>query len=892
MWPKKYYFSFCLDSPRLLLAQVLALYCDVLFWQLDDTHLPACLRIPSSSADQKAMGTHTQPQLQSQQQQQHRRTESTSSDPLVSACSTTTKYHAQLYNDQQQQQQRATTSNISDSKPSKLPQFNHVLLSLEPPNLYKTALQLTSEIDLQNWWYAVIDILSHTSFHASRACLSLPQDPSDPYHSPWGVKAVYNKSGSSEANTDANEAATQQLQSDDYFSKTSSDNADMSQNDKPKVPTLPLCFESLQPFDRDEEPLVDKNSVDRIIRRGNTIVLSREYRQYPVQCLDVEAMSQQNGSGMFRRTLMERLDSYHHHHQVHHQQNAPPGTQFQQPGHERKKELVRRPSSTLVPLVQTPPVTDTPCLNLLPSASVDDACLFQEAEILPNSSCGGNSDSATQTTAATPAPAVKEQFYDEYEQQQPSPWSQSPAPSPIMMDPNVNPFFQTPIGIDDDAFNPTSPESYESSSVPYPVPVGNIHSIVHIPIYHQTGHNPGKIPTGAPFAILSFLSAVVPYPQVLISCIDTIVPFIATSLSNCQAHQHLTRQLFYYQHHDSSNTAMSASDTQSPANANKRDNDMSPATSSSDPVSPEQTRQSYATTDTDSATPTPTTNGTFDHERGPFSAGGLAILQKNMEDAVEEDSNTQDEEPQFDLNYDKHTQSIVPLSPSVHKTTTDLPPPETAAARVIPISVVTEPDTSTNESSKVITTSTAASTPDSSTTASPLSSAIRDGWDAISPTTGLPIVSSIPPSSIYKWRSQSSGSSATESESNVSPSIDKPKRHQHRSIELHTPTPIHPTADDDDLASDEADEPPEKPKPKVKRVQRKHPVAIDQALSGSDDNGPTQNPQFFEQNTLDENDNPAVVSDAHKEVKEEVSMIMPKSRLLRLIIDGIPIHVL
>ncbi|KAI8577007.1 hypothetical protein K450DRAFT_253934 [Umbelopsis ramanniana AG] len=802
-----------------------------------------------------------------------RRSVTVSSDPLVYARSTS-QYHAQLYNDQQQ---RVSSNDHPSVKLPNLPQFNQVVLSLEPPNLYKTALKLSSEIDLQNWWYATIDILSQSSFHASRVCLSLPQDPSDPYHSPWGVKAVYSKSNSTQYQTsDAeNDPSTEHQPSDDYFSKSSLGMPDFTSDgssDKPKVPTLPLCFESLQPFDRDDEPLVDKNSVDRIIRRGHTVVLSREYRQSPSSMHSSnpsELLHEQDGSGMFKRSLMERLDSYHHHHQVHHQQHAPPGTQFSQqpPPPPDRKDLLRRRSSNAISMAQTPPPRGTPCLNLCDHPRNEkDECRFEEAEALPHSSSSGD----ITTNNSAPPGEVRELYYDEYEQHQPSPWSQSPAPSPIMMDPNVNPFFQSNIGIDDDAFNPTSPESYSTTSIPYPVPIGNIHSIVHIPIYHHTGRNTGKLPTGAPFAILSFLSTVVPYPQILISCIESIVPFIATSLSTCLAHQHLQRQLFYYRHQDSGNhNPFSTSDTQSPS----KHEEISPETASSNPISPAQSRQHpyNATTDTDSATPTPTAKGVFeDPGRGPFSAGGIAMLQQ-METSVPEDDMAQEEAPDFNLNYDKHTQAIVQLT-------------ESSSSSSFPQGQ----DTATHPTSNRFTSSTAVSTPDSSGSASPLSSAMRHGWDAISPTTGLPIVSSIPPSSVYRWRTLSSGSSAYDSEAILSPGTSEEiaKRQGGRRIILPARTNIvHPTMDDDALASDEADEPPEKPKPKVKR--RHPPPSTQPTLSGSEDTEGGERKkvhQFFEAN----GDTDVVPSDLPM---DETRMITPKSRLLRLIIDGIPIHV-
>ncbi|KAG2175702.1 hypothetical protein INT43_001349 [Umbelopsis isabellina] len=863
---------------------------------------------------------------------QHIRKSSSSSDPLLYARSAS-QYHAKLYNDHQQ---RSTSSDERQSPPQ-LPPFQNVMLSFEPPNLYKTALQLSSEIDLQNWWYSVVDVLSNSSFHASRACLSLPQDPSEPYHSAWGVKAVHSRAEFPDSAESDSVDSTNNEHSDDYFTKTERKSVDLTdasqEEEKPNIPTLPLCFESLQPFDRDEEPLIDKNSIDRIIRRGTTVVLSREYRHnQSSDPLQVGESSQQIGSGMFKRTLMERLDSYHHHHQLHHQQNAPPGAQMQQQNIERNRNEINSTSrrhSAMSTLPQTP-TFDLACLNLQAS---DDNCKFGDSEVLPHSDSSGAESTLNTQTGLQPNVDLKRDYvFDEYEQQQPSPWSQSPAPSPAMMDPNVNPFFTTALTIDDDAFNPTSPESYESSNVSYPMPVGNVHSIVHIPIYHQTGRrNSGKsLHAEAPFAILSFLSAVVPYPQVMISCINSLVPFIATSLSNCLAHQTLSRQAFYYRHQDSGHAATSTS-TDSPSK--KLTQNISPESASSNPLSPEHARQ-YTATDTDSATPTPTANGAYD-KRGPFSAGGMAMLHKNAFEAIDESKAPADDTPpNYDLDYDNNTKSIVQMTPSCEQPS------------FLPAHINTKDESPTSKSGDHDTNSSAHPySPTSSRSASPLSSAIRHGWDAISPTTGLPIIASIPPSSIDKWRRLSSSSSAYESDvgvmstaeskspgsvqspgsvksvkssSTLSPSsirspasIKSPATLSPSSIKSShsciSPSPgISPTlqvkgqtalpatpdiptinedtampppsGEDDTLAGDEADEPPDKPRNKIKRKQyAPHGVP---SVPSTVEGGPPP-----EENTIQLSE-----KSSSKEHKRD-TMIMPRSRLLRLIIDGIPIHV-
>lgn len=146
--------------------------------------------------------------------------------------------------------------------------------------------------------------------------------------------------------------------------------------------------------------------------------------------------------------------------------------------------------------------------------------------------------------------------FDEYEQQQPSPWSHSPAPSPALMDLDVNPFFQSVPDIDDDAFNPDTSEFIcTNSSIPFPPPASNAHSLIHIPIVHPPDFDEGNSKSSStktnlskcyptPIAILSFLSPVVPYPVVLLKCLRSLQAFIATSLSNALAYSRMVQNRF------------------------------------------------------------------------------------------------------------------------------------------------------------------------------------------------------------------------------------------------------------------------------------------------------------------------------------------------------------
>ncbi|CAG8648326.1 24686_t:CDS:10, partial [Racocetra persica] len=143
--------------------------------------------------------------------------------------------------------------------------------------------------------------------------------------------------------------------------------------------------------------------------------------------------------------------------------------------------------------------------------------------------------------------------YEEFEQQQPSPWSQSPAPSPAVTDLNCNPFFQAIPEIDDEAFNPSSsssssPDLHSSHNFSYPaITDNNVYSIVHIPLIHPTTVK-NVVPTNTnrapvPIAILSFLSCLVPYPSDLINSLKGLAPFLATTLSVSMIHQQSVVQL-------------------------------------------------------------------------------------------------------------------------------------------------------------------------------------------------------------------------------------------------------------------------------------------------------------------------------------------------------------
>ena len=519
-----------------------------------------------------------------------------------SICSpATTQYHAQLYSGQQQlqkrfqqqqqlqndfhhhQQEQSTISvierNNSHNNNSNNHSHNHCSnnnnnnnhtinlpprqLTFVPPNLYRTSLQLATELDIHAWWATLIDILTGSSFHAIRVCLSVPQDVSDAWTGAWGLKAAWSKSGAIRTTPPQQEQLQQdQLQqqhsqhSNDYFvhTHTNSNNNNNNDNDNNNSnndnenyhDARYKCFDRLQSLDYESEPLINNPSAHRIIRRNTIIILSREYRprsssQRPP--FHFQHHHHDDSRDMFKRALLEHSEKCNNtttrRVTCHSALAATTSPRLQQEGSMLASGIGNN-GGDLVDFSSTEILADSPQIEydniMMPTTSEAD---FQELY-----------------------------DYDEYEQQQPSPWSQSPAPSPAMMDPDINPFFQSTPGIDDEAFNPASPESYHSSNIPFPPPASNVHSVIHIPLVHtspqkttaqdelqsnstnstltstststiiDSSHQQqtAQKNTPAPIAILSFLSPVVPYPSNLVSSLNALSPFIATSFSNALEH--------------------------------------------------------------------------------------------------------------------------------------------------------------------------------------------------------------------------------------------------------------------------------------------------------------------------------------------------------------------
>lgn len=152
--------------------------------------------------------------------------------------------------------------------------------------------------------------------------------------------------------------------------------------------------------------------------------------------------------------------------------------------------------------------------------------------------------------------------FEEYEQQPPSPWSQSPAPSPaIQADPDENPFFAGGDTVEE-SFNPSaaSPD-YSNLQAIEAIGVDKANTVIHLPLIHPTlsglmppignearqssaktspttskkvDANSTRRERRAPIAVISILSPAVPYPANLTQSLKLLGPHLAASYSMAQ----------------------------------------------------------------------------------------------------------------------------------------------------------------------------------------------------------------------------------------------------------------------------------------------------------------------------------------------------------------------
>jgi PAS domain S-box-containing protein len=342
-------------------------------------------------------------------------------------------------------------------------------------------------------------------------------------------------------------------------------------------------FPTLQPLNYEADALLDGTGVSRVLQRGKVVVLGREYRDIKTHLEERDKRRREaefvaantpksspsrafsneqrpkpkKGSIPEQASIqgVEKLDLSSISSPLQLSSQPPTPLYFVGKGMRRKKKSAQKDGYR----------THNPMMQLYSAQ--------QHLQNVSNHSQGLDRASS----------------YEEYEQALTSPWSQSPAPSPApKQDPTENPFFAPPK-VDEETFNPQSNSPVYSAQEPVnAIGFESAWTVIHIPLIHPSfskslnpsasaaagggtatstsgGESPFRGSFGlpnndilsrhnmaghkkSPIAILSMLSPVIPYPRNLIHSLSHFAPLAATAFSLAQNHSNVVNQLSHLQY--------------------------------------------------------------------------------------------------------------------------------------------------------------------------------------------------------------------------------------------------------------------------------------------------------------------------------------------------------
>lgn len=530
-----------------------------------------------------------------------------------------------------------TPASVAFSPPGQLPAASYDNPDFPSPNLYELALLLHSEPGIEAFWSSVVKIAT-TCYKAERVTLAVPSDSTDLENTPWGQKATFNmadddvmslsylggrarsgttggctsysedegvpipQSGTEEESERREFSGTDELDSESVDSVIIDGNSEklfspvtvtpsfLDSNSqttgdghgewcpmttgKPPNTQHPIVsevekaedsnkayrsdetqlkgqiFPTLQPLNYEADALLDEIGVGRVLQRGKTVVLSREYRDVKMHLVDKEKRRKDEMASSSAKSSPAKSTTS--------EKRAPPPPPSPGPSTTVGLEKIDLPTSPFNMPSQPP----TP-LFFVGKGTRRRRNHDSQDHLGHNPILQYYSTQQHLHHVQSPGPQ-RTASYEEYEQPVSSPWSQSPAPSPAPRpDPSENPFFAQQPLIDEDTFNPDfgSPV-YRAEDVVSAIGCESSWTVIHIPLVHPSlskGFAPtlssckpnpdedqGVQKSHAPIAILSMLSPVIPYPNNLVHSLSNFAPLVATAFSLAQTHTNVLNQLNHF----------------------------------------------------------------------------------------------------------------------------------------------------------------------------------------------------------------------------------------------------------------------------------------------------------------------------------------------------------
>ncbi|KAL4879703.1 hypothetical protein BJY04DRAFT_193450 [Aspergillus karnatakaensis] len=414
------------------------------------------------------------------------------------------------------------------------------------PNLYELSLQLNADPGLDSWWTNVVHILK-THYGMERASLAVPGDSTDLENVPWGQKAIFNEHfpDSDRPRRPSNEMRTSDDTCPKVFINAERDKGTATVPDfaKPTTPASSLARPPLSArhsfagFGK-ERKKPTWNDTDALraskdpLKSETSVAPEHSQNQSPAQPApqDSSHLSQEN----------ERLAVF-----------PTPRALEVEPDPLIKRTGVVKLFGRTKPVILTREYSHTVASKLPYETTVQTP--EDRVQVTPTAEPDRSTPQATPTSRnpAIAAPFLHAQclphmeFLDEYEQVPPSPWSQSPAPSPAPRGhPEQNPFFSNHT-VDESAFAKHPPiHDYSNPDPLEAIGVDLAKSVVHIPLLHVgPSKQSASSPLRFPVAVISVLSPVIPYPSNLRQSLAYLMPHLTTSFCLAQQYSQLERQV-------------------------------------------------------------------------------------------------------------------------------------------------------------------------------------------------------------------------------------------------------------------------------------------------------------------------------------------------------------
>ncbi|KAF2495724.1 hypothetical protein BU16DRAFT_397904 [Lophium mytilinum] len=421
------------------------------------------------------------------------------------------------------------------------------------PSLYDLALQLGSEPGLKAWWSTVISILREW-YGVERATLAVPADASDIENVPWGQKTSFNQAGEvlkpSHSSTQDSKSS-----SDSYGSHTSASleavlkapSALFLPTGRPKLETR----HSFAGYERQrKEAPVEKATGPPTRPPG------------PIRTASLAPHTTPRGEHPLRQITPSPLDGSPFFQSPSSRDPSFSDPEFSNHGGDASTE----PYAIVFPVLraldhESDPLIDTAGINRVLERGKLVTLTRDYSVSTPNSRKNSTEDTEEHGSRTTPYPPISREFqkaalrgkpghannsenkllpqYEEYEQFPSSPWAQSPAPSPaIQTDSSENPFFAAETNVDDDTFNPTeTTQDYSRFSQVEAIGVDKASTVTHIPLIHpilsQTmqpldPNTPSQTPTMSRRSTGSILQDPQPLrkaPIAILSILSSTVPY-------------------------------------------------------------------------------------------------------------------------------------------------------------------------------------------------------------------------------------------------------------------------------------------------------------------------------------------------------------------------------